>query len=67
MDQMAPEAALAGFVLLVLAVAVSASIISNVKKSLKEKEALLAQLKERFAPVINVEAEVIDREQEKSA
>ena len=64
---MAPEAALAGFVLLVLAVAVSASIISNVKKSLKEKEALLAQLKGRFAPVINVEAEVIDREQEKSA
>lgn len=65
MDQIVPEAALAGLVMLVLAVAISASIILKLKKSLKEKEALLAELKERFAPVLTVEAEVIEREQEK--
>lgn len=65
MDQIVPEAALAGLVILVLAIAIGASIILKLKKSLKEKETLLAELKERFAPVLTVEAEVIEREQEK--
>ena len=65
MDQIVPEAVLAGLVILVLAIAIGASIILKLKKSLKEKETLLAELKERFAPVLTVEAEVIEREQEK--
>ncbi len=65
MDQIVPEAALAGLVIFVLAIAIGASIILKLKKSLKEKETLLAELKERFAPVLTVEAEVIEREQEK--
>jgi hypothetical protein len=65
MDQIAPEAALIGLVLLVLAGAISASIILKLKKSLKEKEASLVELQERFAPVLDIEAEVSEREQEK--
>lgn len=65
MDQIVPEAALAGLVILVLAIAIGASIILKLKKSLKEKETLLAELKERCAPVLTVEAEIIEREQEK--
>lgn len=67
MDQIAPEAALTGLVLLVLVGAISASIILKLKKSLKEKEASLVELQERFAPVLDIEAEVSEREQEKKS
>lgn len=65
MEQIASETALAALVALVLAGAISASITLKLKKSLKEKEASLAELQEHFAPVLDIEAEVREREQEK--
>lgn len=64
MEQISPEAVLVTFVVLVLAGAVSASVITKLRKLLKDKEASLAELQERFAHVIDVEAEASEKEQE---
>lgn len=65
MDQTFPVALVAALIVLIVAGAVSASVIIKLRKSLKDKEASLAELQERFAPVLNVEAEVYEKEQEK--
>jgi hypothetical protein len=64
MEQISPEAVLVTFVVLVLAGAVSASVITKLRRLLKDKEASLAELQERFAHVIDVEAEASEKEQE---
>jgi hypothetical protein len=65
MDQTFPLALIIVLIALALAGFISVSAFTKLRKSLRETESSLAELQERFAPVINIEAEVYEKEQEK--